>query len=181
MYNLYKSYFKLFFFSNTMSQSLCSNSIASSIDNQNIVIYEGMYEPYYRSIISDDETATTRSDYVNKYAEKTERKGHHVFKIEIPDQEFGVRKIKISAFETFPYAGGAIVNAVTGIPYMKDEGVFYRYGSKDELELFKVKDVSRPSKGGFVFFYDSPEQYERHMHRGLRTNVKETWHKRMMN
>lgn len=165
-----------------MSQSLCSNSIVSSTDNQNIVMYQGMYEPYYRSIISDDDTVTTRSDYyVNKYAEKTERKGHHVFKIQIPDEEYGTRRIKISAFETFPHITGTIVNAVTGFPYTKDEGVFYRYGSNDELELFKVKDVSRPSKGGFVFFYDSPEQYERHMHRALQPKLKEVWHKRVTN
>lgn len=173
-----------------MSSLSMASSIISSQDN-NHGLYDGIqpyyHDSYYSGDNSDIASLSTRSEYlVNKYAEKTERKGHHIFKLQVSEvvklsNEEIVRKkrIKVSVFETFPMINQTIVNAVTGIAYTKDDNIFYRYGSNDELELFKVKDVSR-GKSGMVFFYDSPEQYERHMHTTLNKETKEKWHKRNM-
>lgn len=175
---------------------MSSISLASSlVSSHNGLDYGVQPYEYYSmgSVDTDAVSLSTRSEYlVNKYAEKTERKGHHIFKLEVSDlvkvfdnnenimKEILRRKrVKVSVFETFPMINQVIVNAVTGIAYTKDDNIFYRYGSNDELELFKVKDVSR-GKSGMVFFYDSPEQYERHMYATLNKETKEKWHKRNM-
>ena len=161
-----------------MSSLSLASSIISSQDKHDS-LYDGI-QPYYHDNgdYSDVASLSTRSEYfVNKYAEKIERKGHHILKMNVFDKELGRRCVKVSVFETFPITGKYIMNAVTGIPYTKDDNLFYRCGSSDEDDLFKIKDVSK-GRNGIILFYDSPEQYERHMHVTLNKETKEKWHLR---
>lgn len=71
--------------------------------------------------------------------------------------------------------GNKIRNAVTG----------FRTGSKvgsiEEDLYFKVKLVNGDiKKGSGNFFYDSPEQYEKHHFCILHQNIKEQWYKKQI-
>jgi hypothetical protein len=64
--------------------------------------------------------------------------------------------------------GAKIRNAVDGSRYRE-----YLVGSKNEHMLFKVRCLAH--KDPFTMFYDSPEQYERHMKRIIPQDIKAKW------
>jgi hypothetical protein len=67
--------------------------------------------------------------------------------------------------------GSKIRNAVTG-NYTK-----HTVGTNDEYEYWSVSDCRgiNGNKEPLKLFYDSPEQYERHMRVQLPYNIKEQW------
>jgi hypothetical protein len=74
-------------------------------------------------------------------------------------------------------SGAPIRNAITGVRFPQ-----YKVGSKDEYLFFKV-GIATGEKGlreNSTFFFDNPEQYERHMHCTVETSVKSSWTERNM-
>jgi hypothetical protein len=71
--------------------------------------------------------------------------------------------------------GSNIRNAITGQHYVD------KVGSISENNYFKIIISTGEIKGERrTFFFLSPEDYERHMHVTLHTNVKEQWNKNKM-
>ena len=132
---------------------------------------DGFYAP------SCDDTNTVQSDASSKSGknskEKQKRTCTHVFQVK---SKLTFLPIKIRAVETLQITGAPIRNAITGLPYRNEsDNKCSRYGSSDEYDYFKVRDISNLKKRGLVFLYDSPEQYERHFHKTLSENVKKLW------
>ena len=74
------------------------------------------------------------------------------------------KKKKINIFNSSIQINSHIINATTGFPCVDDNMKYYTVGSKEEDLFFKVKFVSGENNiPGITLFYDSPEQYERHM------------------
>ena len=68
--------------------------------------------------------------------------------------------------------GSNIRNAITGQHYVD------KVGSINESNYFKIIISTGEIKGDRrTFFFISPEDYERHMHITLNTNVKEQWNR----
>lgn len=85
---------------------------------------------------------------------------------------------KISLFNTPELPNAKMINAVTGIPYY-DDGEKHKYlvGSAQESDVFSVKYLTL-EKGipGLSLYYDSPEQYERHVQTVLSAEIKNKWY-----
>lgn len=83
-------------------------------------------------------------------------------------------------YETKNIPNAKIVNAITGFPYMSDDGkIKYNIGSRSENLLFKVKLITGENKNASaILFYDSPEQYERHQFLNLSENIKQDWQRK---
>ena len=78
------------------------------------------------------------------------------------------KKIVIDTYHTSDVTGAPIRHAATGY-IMSDILV----GSIGERLYFKVRDLT--SKEPRSLFYDSPEEYERHMFASLSTDIKHLW------
>jgi hypothetical protein len=79
---------------------------------------------------------------------------------------------KIRVYSTKVNVGSQIRDAVSG------RYTSYRVGSKDELLFFKsinVSGIRTPTSEPAVLFFESPEQYERHMSTKLSVEQKERW------
>lgn len=69
--------------------------------------------------------------------------------------------------------GTYIRNAVTGLRYN------HRVGTKEEDLLFKIKlATGELGQSAGSLFYDSPEQYEKHLFTTLSNETKERWFKK---
>jgi hypothetical protein len=71
--------------------------------------------------------------------------------------------------------GSKIRNAETGQIYK------YKVGSKDENLFFKVglpTGELKTKNGSSLLFYDSPEQFEKHLGNEVQQPVKEKWHEK---
>uniref|UniRef100_A0A6C0D2N5 Uncharacterized protein n=1 Tax=viral metagenome TaxID=1070528 RepID=A0A6C0D2N5_9ZZZZ len=81
------------------------------------------------------------------------------------------KKVEIVVYTSPICPGTSIRDAVSGIRYRE-----YLVGSLNEHQFFKVKFATGEmgQDSGFCFF-DSPEQYERHMHATISTDVKNNW------
>jgi len=71
--------------------------------------------------------------------------------------------------------GTRIRGAITGVKYNQ-----FRVGTSDEYLFFKVNMATgeKALRGNSVFFFDDPEQYERHMKCLLSTQTKTIWSER---
>jgi hypothetical protein len=81
------------------------------------------------------------------------------------------KRVKIDCYSSSD-TGTYIRNAETGQYYK------YKVGSKDEDRLFKLSlstGVLKTTNGSSILFYDSPEQYERHLSDILSDEIKEKW------
>lgn len=79
------------------------------------------------------------------------------------------KKRKIEFYSTNEYAT-CIRDAMTG-KYYKNMKV----GTKSECMFFKIKIFEGPR--GFTLFYNSPEEFEKHQHKILSSQIKEKWYK----
>jgi hypothetical protein len=130
---------------------------------------DGFYAP------SCDDTNTLQSDSSTKSGkikEKQTRSYAHVFQVK---SKITLMPIKVRAFETLQVIGAPLRNAITGLPCRNRDNKCCKYGSSDEYDYFKIRDISNLKKGGLVFFYDSPDQYERHFQKSLPENVTKSW------
>lgn len=88
----------------------------------------------------------------------------------ITRREGGV-KIKTEVYSTAITPGTLIRDAITGHKQLD-----YRVGTWHEDLFFKVHEASGClGRQAYVLFYDSPEQYERHMKTAISTNIKRIW------
>jgi hypothetical protein len=73
--------------------------------------------------------------------------------------------------------GSCIRNAETGNFYK------YKVGSKSEDLFFKVALATgelKTKNGSNVLFYDSPEQYDKHLDQEVSQTIKQTWHEKKL-
>jgi hypothetical protein len=84
---------------------------------------------------------------------------------------------KIRLFNSCVYTNAPIINAVTGLAYYSDGNLKYKIGSAQEDDLFKVRFLTREGGiPGLTLFYDSPDQYERHLGCIVNSKIKEKHH-----
>jgi hypothetical protein len=71
--------------------------------------------------------------------------------------------------------GAPIRNAITSVRFPQ-----YRVGSKDENLFFKVVIATgeKGLRGNRAFYFDDPEQYERHMQNTVSEKIKSAWSER---
>lgn len=113
------------------------------------------------SIHSHDSSVSLKTKHNNK--SKKADKGYEK-KVKIIKNT----KIVIDTYETSDVTGAPIRHAATGF-ILTDVLV----GSPGEKLYFKVKDTT--GKVSRTLFYDSPEEFERHMFTTLSTEVKHAW------
>jgi hypothetical protein len=132
--------------------------------NEQFVIYES----------DDDDTLDSIKKKNRKLWEDSKNKIKGFHKI---NRVFNNKKYEIDLYSTSNTPGTMICDAITGNKYKE-----YRVGSLNEHLFFKV----RLSTGEFEkkcvdsLFFDSPEQYERHMKTTLSQDIKEKWLKKSM-
>jgi hypothetical protein len=81
---------------------------------------------------------------------------------------------KIRLYNSSVYTNSPIINAVSGLAYHTDGNQKYKVGSVQEDGLFKVRFLTRESNlPGMTLFYDSPDQYERHLGVIVNDNIKQ--------
>ena len=120
---------------------------------------------YHESIISDDTTIFT------DVKAKVKRKGKMV-DADPGHKIIGKKKNKLEYFATSDIPGNTIRNAVTGISeYNMKVGT-----GMIEDQFYKVKYAGNDSGNSLdTLYYDSPEQFERHMNCRLNTEKKTNW------
>ena len=83
---------------------------------------------------------------------------------------------KVRIFNSCVYTNSPIINAVTGLGYYSDGNLKYKIGSAQEDDLFKVRFLTREGNiPGLTLFYDSPDQYERHLGCIVNSKIKEKY------
>lgn len=130
---------------------------------------EGDFQEVFQDYNQDDDT--TISSYKKKQrklwnslnsVDKDYRKAFRTIK---------GKKTEIGMYSTSSTPGTMIRDAIHG-----KKCAPFRVGSRDEDLFFKVKlstgDISRNSD---TFYFDSPEQYERHLMDTISQPIKEAW------
>jgi hypothetical protein len=126
------------------------------------------YEPSEAYHQSDSSTIDTYRKKQRKNAEdfKNIDKGYHRIK-----RIINHIPIHIEVYTTVNVPGILIRDAITGARYSQ-----YRVGSSNEYLFFKAMDVTGDfGKEGGLMFFDSPEQYEKHMKTIVSSEIKEKW------
>jgi hypothetical protein len=130
------------------------------------------------SIISDSTYASESHLFTKENGKKSSKhaisrdSGHH----KVINRE-GKNKTKTEAYSTSFIPGSMIRDAITGHHYNQ-----YRVGSSSEDLFFKVREVTGQfGKEPLLLFYDSPEQYERHMNHSVSNTIKQVWTNKFAN
>ena len=80
-------------------------------------------------------------------------------------------KIKTEVYSTAITPGTLIRDAITG-----HKQANFHVGTWKEDLFFKVHETSGYiGNGAYILFYDSPEQYERHMKANISSSIKRKW------
>ena len=88
-------------------------------------------------------------------------------------KEEGIRKKRTVVCYEAKYLNSFIVNAKTNQAY------HYRLGSKDELRLFSViLATGETGQTPAILFYDTPREYEAHMHQKVSPGTIKAWNAR---
>jgi hypothetical protein len=140
------------------------------------------YEPvtyntnYVEDFDTDTETATVTSRVLKnrKLIEESKMKDKGYCKIE----RLGIytnkphSMVNVEIYSGYDNPGMPIRDAITGNRYHK-----YKVGTRDENLFFKVGLVTgeKGLRENRLFFFDTPEQYERHMHCVLDAKIKNDW------
>ena len=149
-----------------------NNSTQSLHDNDNA--YMRQLDDDNLSVVTDDLSTKTPDKQVGRMT----RKGWKYDEIKMLDsgyhrivKSYAGIKTKTEVYSTSFIPGTMIRDAITGHKYGN-----YFVGSLNEELIFKVKDTSGyVGSGSFCLYYDSPEQYERHMKSTVSVNVKKAW------
>tara|TARA_B110000881_G_C18577345_1_gene519453 strand:- start:38 stop:526 length:489 start_codon:yes stop_codon:yes gene_type:complete len=122
------------------------------------------------SIISDSTCASENHAFTNGGNKNSYTKPHDSGHHKVVNKE-GKNKTKIEAYSTSFIPGTMIRDAITGHRYSQ-----YRVGSNHEDLFFKVREVTGQfGKEPLLLYYDSPEQYERHMDHAVSNTIKQRW------
>jgi hypothetical protein len=85
------------------------------------------------------------------------------------------KSVRVHFFATSTTPNSIIKHAMTGM-LMSDNGRFYRVGTIDEHLMFSViLATGEFGQNAPTLFYDTPEQYERHLFATLPQSIKDTW------
>jgi hypothetical protein len=123
------------------------------------------------SYFTDETNGDNLSSFSNKKRKRTNNKnenGSYIFK-----RTYNGLHVKIQCFATKSTMGTKIKSATLGTYY---DNMYV--GKKDEDMLFKVRVVNGEtgnSAYGNDFYYDSPEEYERHLFVKLPQKIKDKW------
>lgn len=149
-----------------------------------------MANSYYTSDQSDDDYSLSEYGSINSHPRKNNnnKKSRKI----IPNDKKGLeasiytvlryissngeepRQKRIKLFNSSIYTNSPIFNAVTGLAYYRDGHIKYKIGSEHEDDLFKVRFITREGGiPGITLFYDSADQYERHLGNAVHRNIKE--------
>jgi hypothetical protein len=124
--------------------------------------YDNPPYTYNESVVTDDSTVFTPV--------KVKKNGKFV-SADPGHKRIGTKKNKLEYFASGNIPGNIIRNAVTGIPEYDRVG-----GAMSEDQYFKVRYAGNDSGNELdTLYYDSPEQFERHMNCRLRTKTKQVW------
>jgi hypothetical protein len=136
---------------------------------------ESMEQYGYNYVGDDDVSVTTLASTVNSARKRTRKlledmkkidKGYH--KLSITANRL---KKSVEVYSSSSAPGAMIRDAITGA---KDPS--FRVGSNDECQFFKVRYAALGcGSEGMTLFFDSPEQYERHMHSTVDVAIKSKW------
>lgn len=133
-------------------------------------------ESYDDFSISDTDASTIDTNRLNQKIINSQIKnmdsGYFKFKHKQQMDDGKFKNINVEVYETKNYPGVYIRNAITGV------SLPYKIGSYAENLFFKVTHAcgSRPNfVGPLTLFFDSPEQYERHMRGNVSRDIKEKW------
>lgn len=86
------------------------------------------------------------------------------------------KNYRVKAYITPNYPNSIIRNAITGTAFKFQSGDYARVGSTDEDLFFSVLIATgEAGQTAALLFYDSPEQYERHMEDTLPSDGKTNW------
>ena len=158
--------------------SYVDNNYDDSSEAQKSHDYEYDYDSEY-----DTETIVSRS---TKSTHTKKKKNYNVpYTVCIPNvytitKMINGKNTKIKLYETKEKVNSRIINAVTGIPYYNEDERDCKYvvGSRQEDDLFKVKMLTGLGSHTGVFFYESPDQYDRHQCCTVSDEIKQRWLKK---
>jgi hypothetical protein len=122
-------------------------------------------EPSLYSESTAFSTIDTRRKNMRRLGDEYKKldKGYHKIKI-----KNGYQFVDVELYTTTPHPGVAIRDAVTGAKTPE-----HRVGSRNEDLYFKTNfSVGQEM---YHLFYDSPEQFERHMHTSVDEKTKQKW------
>jgi hypothetical protein len=83
------------------------------------------------------------------------------------------KKKSIEIYSSSIFPGSKIRGAIGGSYYPG-----FKVGSKDEDIFFKIAMSTGECKDNNICFFDTPEQYEQHMHSTVSQSVKEKWYEK---
>jgi hypothetical protein len=82
----------------------------------------------------------------------------------------------INLFNTSNMLNTQIINAVTGFVFTDDNMIPYRVGTMNEVLFFKVRILNGECGiPAVTLFYDTPEQYEKHLNETLSPETKSAY------
>jgi hypothetical protein len=132
---------------------------------------------YAQSEYSDTITVDSRIKRTRKLMEdsKNEDKGYcKVKRNSVYGNNYG-KLAEVELYSGSDNPGSRIRGAITGTKFKE-----YRVGSSDEYLFFKVGICTgeKALRGNRTFFFDGPEQYEKHMNCSVDTKIKTAWAER---
>lgn len=134
--------------------------------------YDDDFQEVQNRYNNDSDDGSSVSTYKKKQKKMLKQlnsldKDHRVLSITV-----NYKKKDIEVYATNDYPGTIIKDAVTGTRVKP-----YRVGTADEHLFFKTKLLMNgcSKTASDIFFFDSPEQYERHMHVTVPQSIKEKW------
>jgi hypothetical protein len=132
---------------------------------------------YAASEYSDHFSVDSRVKRSRQLAEdlKFEDKGYCKIKRPSSNTSKFSKYVDIELYGGSDIPGAKIRGAITGVKYDQ-----YRIGTSDEYLFFKA-GIATGEKGlrtNKTFFFDTPEQYEKHMRCSVDTEIKSRWYER---
>jgi hypothetical protein len=122
---------------------------------------------------SDSNTSNEVSKKQKKMLEEIKKmdKGYHKINITLNN-----KKKAIEVYSTSIFPGSKIRGAIGGSYYPG-----FKVGSRDEDLFFKIACSTGECKDNNICFFDTPEQFENHMHVAVDQSVKEKWYEKFNN
>jgi hypothetical protein len=124
---------------------------------------------------SDSETTVSNevSRKQKKMLEEIKKmdKGYHKMNILLNN-----KKKAIEFYSTSLFPGSKIRGAIGGSYYPG-----FKVGSREEDLFFKIACSTGDCKDNNICFFDTPEQFENHMHISIDQSVKEKWYEKFNN
>jgi hypothetical protein len=138
--------------------------------------YDDEYQEVQRAYNRNNDDNSSVSTYKKKQRKMLNQlnsldKDHRVITIEV-----NYKKTDIEVYATNDYPGTVIKDAITGARCPP-----YKVGSLDEHLFFKAKLALNGMKANSdVFFFNSPEDYERLLNTVVTLDIKEKWTNRFV-